>query len=158
MFHLTWHFLFQSLCICKSNEFLRDLSVFLKAADGLLRVRGRRQNTQVPRGRQTLSAQPLEHPPICDDLGGADAAVTADGERQETVREDLGVRDAAGLAVGERFSLMNRPEAAATKHMRDVGRPCQFPVSQQHKVCSRCRTESDKRLRDLSHMSDSLLT
>lgn len=65
---------------------------------------------QVPRGGQTLSSQPFQNPPISDYLGGTDTAITADGERQETVREDLGVRDAAGLAVGERFSLTNRAE------------------------------------------------
>lgn len=86
---------------------------------------------QVPRGREDLSSIPLENPPISDDPGGAHTAITADGERQETVREDLGVRDAAGLAVGELLSLMNRAAAAVTTRttdMREEAPP--FPASQ----------------------------
>lgn len=62
---------------------------------------------QVPRGRQSVSAEALQNPPLGADPGGAHTAAAADGEWQETVREDLGVRDAAGLAVGQRVSLTN---------------------------------------------------
>lgn len=152
LFHLTLQFLFKSCAFLRQAEFLRVLSFFLKAADGFLRVWGRRQNLQVPRGRQTISAEPLQDHPISDDLGGADTAITADGERQETVRENLGVWDTAGLAVGEHFSLTNGAQAAMMRCTEDMERRCHFPVSHQHKVCSRCRAESDKKLRDLSHV------
>ena len=113
---------------------------FLKAAHRFLRVGGSRQNPQVPRWRQTVSAKPLENPPVSHDLGRTDTAVTADRDRQETVCEDLGLWDAAGLAVGERVSLTNgRAEAATVRRTKRIERRCHFPVSQQHKVCSRCR-------------------
>lgn len=92
------------------------------AADGFLRVRGRKQTSQIPRGRQTVSAEPLENPPVGDDFGRTYTAIAADGERQETVREDLGVRDTAGLAVGELFSLTKGAEAATTRRTKKTWR------------------------------------
>lgn len=113
--------MFSSPCaFLRQAEFLRELSVFLKAADRFLRVAGVRQNLQVPRGGQTFSAEALENPPFCDDPGGADTAAAADGERQETLCEDLGVRDGAGLAVGERFSLTNGAVAATMRRTKDL--------------------------------------
>lgn len=83
---------------------------------------------QVPRGRKTISAEPPQNPPIGDDLGGTDTAITADGKRQETVRENLGVRDTAGLVVGERFSLTNGAETATMRRTKDMERRCHFPM------------------------------
>uniref|UniRef100_A0A3Q3L044 1-acylglycerol-3-phosphate O-acyltransferase 5 (lysophosphatidic acid acyltransferase, epsilon) n=1 Tax=Labrus bergylta TaxID=56723 RepID=A0A3Q3L044_9LABR len=59
-------------------------------------------------------------------LGGPDTAITADGERQETVRADLGVRDAAGLAVGESLPLTNRAEAATMTRTTDMSEAAPF--------------------------------
>lgn len=78
---------------------------FLKASDRFLRVAGPGEEVEFPRRGQTLSTESLKDPSIVDDLRGAHTAITADGERQETLRENLGLRDAAGLAVGEHFSL-----------------------------------------------------
>lgn len=131
-------------------EILRDLSVFFeKAADGFLRVAGSRQNLPVPWAGQTFSADALKNPPLRDDPGGADTATTADGERQENIRENLGVWDAAGLAVGKLFPLTSGAKGCHDETHKRLGGAV-FPSSQHHEVCSRCRAESDTRLRSLS--------
>lgn len=104
--HLTFSF-FNPCAFLWWASFLREFSVFSKAADGVLQVGECRQNMQVPWGRQTLSFKPLQNPPVCGGPRGTDAAPASDGEGQETVREKLVVRDPAGLAVGELLPLTN---------------------------------------------------
>lgn len=106
---------------------------------------------QVPRGRQTFSTEPHKNPPISTDLGGADTAITADWDRQETVCENVGVRDSSRMAVGECFSITYGAVAATMRRTKDTERLCHCSVS-QHEVCSRCRSVSDKRLRFIPHV------
>lgn len=124
---------FSSCAFAKSAESLRELSVFSKAADRFLRVGRCRQTMHLPRGGQTFSTEPLKNPPVSGDLGGADTAITADRERQETVFENLGIRDTSRVAVGEFLPLTNRVEAAIMRRTKDMERCCHFPAS-QHKV------------------------
>lgn len=49
------------------------------------------------------------------------------------------------------FLNEQRAEAATVRRTKDTEKWCHLPVTDQHKVCSRCRAASDQRLRDLSH-------
>lgn len=90
--------------------FIYLFTFILKASDRFLRVAGSEETIPIPRRGQGLSAESLQDPPIFDYLGGAHTAITADRERQDTVRENLGLRDAVGLAVGQHFSLKTANE------------------------------------------------
>lgn len=101
----------------------------LKASDGFLRVTGSGETIQVPWSGQSLSFESLQDPPIFDHLGGSHTAITADGERQVTLRENLGLRDPAGLAVGQHFSLKKTCGEEGRLTRRDTQTQKEVPLS-----------------------------
>ena len=103
---------------------------------------------QFPRRGQTFSTEPLKNPPVSDDPGGTDTAITADRQRQETVCENLGVRDTSWLAVGEFFPLTTRAEAAYDETHKRHGEMLPFFLHRN----TRCVPDAEQYQRFIPHV------